>query len=114
MEEAQELSDHIATWITALIAQGTHVELVKIVGEMDRLILSVNTEGRGVMQVWRDERGEAGYPRKRVDKPPGRGQQPGPAACSRPRLCRAPDHFVDIQEPNLKPSSCTDRRALRD
>jgi ABC-2 type transport system ATP-binding protein len=58
MEEAQELSDHIAIMdYGRLIAQGTHVELVKIVGEMDRLILSVNTEGEGVMRVWREVSG---------------------------------------------------------
>ena len=38
MEEAQELSDHIAIMDHGkMIASGTHAELVKIVGEMDRI-----------------------------------------------------------------------------
>ena len=42
MEEAQELSDHIAIMDHGvLIASGTHSELVKIVGEMDRISLTV-------------------------------------------------------------------------
>jgi ABC-2 type transport system ATP-binding protein len=58
MEEAQELSDHIAIMdYGKLIAQGTHDQLVKIVGEMDRLILSVNTEAEHIMPIWREVSG---------------------------------------------------------
>jgi ABC-2 type transport system ATP-binding protein len=45
MEEAQELSHHIAIMDQGkIIAKGTHEELVKIVGEMDRITLTISTE----------------------------------------------------------------------
>jgi ABC-2 type transport system ATP-binding protein len=53
MEEAQELSDHIAIMDHGkLIASGTHNELVKIVGELDRIELSINTESAKVIEAW--------------------------------------------------------------
>jgi ABC-2 type transport system ATP-binding protein len=58
MEEAQELSDHIAIMDTGkLIAYGTNEELVKIVGQMDRITLTINTESGRVMEVWKKVRG---------------------------------------------------------
>jgi ABC-2 type transport system ATP-binding protein len=65
MEEAQELSDHIAIMDHGVIlAYGTHEELVKIVGELDRIDLTlqvrdgiaVEPEGREplqLIQAWR-------------------------------------------------------------
>lgn len=54
MEEAQELSDHIAIMDGGkLIAQGEHAELVKIVGEMDRIYLSLNAVDEALLQDWR-------------------------------------------------------------
>jgi ABC-2 type transport system ATP-binding protein len=53
MEEAQEISDHIAIMDHGkLIANGTHAELVQIVGEMDRLILTVNPPGEQIVEAW--------------------------------------------------------------
>jgi ABC-2 type transport system ATP-binding protein len=53
MEEAQELSDHIAIMDHGkLIAYGSHDELVKIVGELDRLVLTVEAEPDRVLPVW--------------------------------------------------------------
>ncbi len=58
MEEAQELSDHIAIMDQGeIIANGTHAELVKIVGELDRIELSINKESAQVIDAWRSTPG---------------------------------------------------------
>jgi ABC-2 type transport system ATP-binding protein len=59
MEEAQELSDHIAIMDQGkVIANGTHDELVQIVGEQDRIDLELSpvadtTEAGPVVDAWR-------------------------------------------------------------
>jgi ABC-2 type transport system ATP-binding protein len=58
MEEAQELSDHIAIMDHGkIIASGSHAELVRIVGEVDRITLSINAESRRVIETWKKARG---------------------------------------------------------
>ncbi len=53
MEEAEELSDHIAIMDHGrIIAGGTHNELVKIVGEQDRVTLTINRESSSVIAAW--------------------------------------------------------------
>lgn len=58
MEEAQELSTHIAIMDQGkIIACGTNSELVKIVGELDRIDLAVNTESENVVAAWQSTPG---------------------------------------------------------
>ena len=53
MEEAQELSDHIAIMDQGqIIACGTHADLVKMVGELDRIDLTINTDSEKVISNW--------------------------------------------------------------
>lgn len=58
MEEAQELSNHIAIMDQGkIIAQGSHEELVKIVGQLDRIELTINTPSGQVLPAWKDTAG---------------------------------------------------------
>jgi ABC-2 type transport system ATP-binding protein len=58
MEEAQELSDHIAIMDHGkVIASGTHDKLVQIVGELDRIELTINQESNLVLKVWEMSQG---------------------------------------------------------
>lgn len=54
MEEAQELSNHIAIIDKGkVIAYGTHAELIQLVGEQDRIHITLNTEAARVLDRWR-------------------------------------------------------------
>jgi ABC-2 type transport system ATP-binding protein len=54
MEEAQELSTRLCILDRGrLIAEGTHAELVRLVGELDRIELTLQGELSGVPEAWR-------------------------------------------------------------
>ena len=58
MEEAQELSDHIAIMDHGrIIASGTNQDLVKIVGELDRITVTLNAEPGRVIDAWKSIQG---------------------------------------------------------
>jgi ABC-2 type transport system ATP-binding protein len=105
MEEAQELSDHIAIMdYGEIIAYGTHAELIEIVGELDRITVTLNTESEAVLETWRKTQGvtsvsaEDGIVTLLVDD----------SNLVLPRLFEAATSAgmrissVDIQEPNLE------------
>lgn len=53
MEEAQELSDHIAIMDQGeVVAHGTHSELVKMVGELDRINVTISSAAEKVIPDW--------------------------------------------------------------
>ncbi len=61
MEEAAELSDHIAIMDSGkIIAYGTHAELIKMVGEQTRIDLTLNAEAEKVLGAWRAVEGVEG------------------------------------------------------
>jgi ABC-2 type transport system ATP-binding protein len=58
MEEAAELSDHIAIMDQGkLIAYGSHAELIRLVGEKTRLDLSLNVESSRIIESWQTVEG---------------------------------------------------------
>jgi ABC-2 type transport system ATP-binding protein len=55
MEEAQELSDHIAIMDEGeIIANGTHEELVRLIGRQDRIDLQLSALSEQLLAQWRD------------------------------------------------------------
>ncbi len=105
MEEAQELSNHIAIMDQGkIIAFGTHQELIRLVGEQTRIDINVNIAGSQVIDTWRGVLGvsqvvsEDGKVTLLVDD----------SNLVLPRLFEAANALgvritsVDIQEPNLE------------
>jgi ABC-2 type transport system ATP-binding protein len=105
MEEAAELSDHIAIMDKGrVIAYGTHGELIKLVGEQTRIDISLNAEAEAVLPVWRKTEGVSG-----IDSTDGKVTAlVDDSNRVLPRLFDAAAKSgvritsVDIQEPNLE------------
>lgn len=111
MEEAQELSDHIAIMDHGkLIALGTHAELIKLVGQQTRIDLAVSAESENVLQAWQETEGVSRAFAEAEDK-----QADGKISVLvddsnrvLPRLFEAATRHgaritsVDIREPNLE------------
>ena len=58
MEEAEELSDHIAIVDQGeIVANGTYHELIRLVGEQTRIDLGLNVEGESILPVWQKVEG---------------------------------------------------------
>lgn len=55
MEEAAELSNHIAIMDQGkIIAYGTHAELIRLVGEQTRIDLTFNNEVEDILPAWKE------------------------------------------------------------
>ena len=53
MEEAQELSDHIAIMDHGkIVAYGTHAELIRLVGELTRVDLTLSAPSPSLVELW--------------------------------------------------------------
>jgi ABC-2 type transport system ATP-binding protein len=105
MEEAQELSDHIAIMDHGrMIACGTNDELVKLVGEQTRIDLTINLDSGRILDAWRSIEGvkHVTVEEERISVLVDDSNK------VLPRLFEAASHqsaritSVDISEPNLE------------
>jgi len=105
MEEAAELSNHIAIMDKGkVIAYGSHDELIKVVGEQTRIDITLNAEAGKILDAWRATEGVA-----RIDSTDGKVTAlVDDSNRVLPRLFDAAAKHgvritsVDIQEPNLE------------
>ena len=115
MEEAQELSSHIAIMdFGKIIASGTHEELVKLVGEQDRIDIGISGSDGSVVEKWGELEGVS---QASINEDSAGENLPGEyeatvlvddSNLALPRLFEIASsegvriNSVDIQEPNLE------------
>jgi ABC-2 type transport system ATP-binding protein len=105
MEEAQELSDHIAIMDHGkLIACGTSEELVRLVGQQTRIDLALNVDPGKIIPAWQAVEGVARVTaeEKQVSLLVGDSNQVLPRLFEAASRLSARITSVDIQEPNLE------------
>ena len=105
MEEAQELSDHIGIVDHGkMIANGTHDELVKLVGEQTRIDLTLDTDAGTVLDEWRVVEGVSKVSAENglVTVLVGDSNEVLPRLFDVTNRLSARITSVDIQEPNLE------------
>jgi ABC-2 type transport system ATP-binding protein len=105
MEEAEELSDHIAIVDSGkVVAYGTYPELIRLVGEQTRIDLAVSVPAERVIPAWKQVEGVS-----QVDPVDGKiAVLVADSNLALPHLFEATADLgaritsVDIQEPNLE------------
>jgi ABC-2 type transport system ATP-binding protein len=105
MEEAQELSSRIAIMDHGeMIAEGTHEELVKIVGEYDQVFLRLHDTGTDTIEAWRnlDEVSSLTIEDTKVCLLVEDGNAVLPAVFEIANQYQARISSVEIKEPNLE------------
>jgi ABC-2 type transport system ATP-binding protein len=105
MEEAQELSDHIAIMDHGkMIACGTNDELVKLVGQQTRIDLTVNVEPHKILDTWRTTKGVVHVSAEddRITVLVGDSNEVLPRLFETATRGSARITSIDIREPNLE------------
>ncbi|MBI5031628.1 MAG: ATP-binding cassette domain-containing protein [Chloroflexi bacterium] len=105
MEEAEELSDHIAIMDHGkVIASGTREELVRLVGQRTRIDLTLNTDAPRVMDAWRTVDGvsHVSIDEGRVSVMVEDSNLVLPRLFETATRCSTRITSVDIHEPNLE------------
>jgi ABC-2 type transport system ATP-binding protein len=105
MEEAAELSNHIAIMDEGkVIAFGTYEELIKLVGEQTRIDLALNIEGEQVISAWQGLEGVSSVAARdgQITALVDDSNRVLPHLFDAANTLGARITTVDIQEPNLE------------